>query len=481
MRLQRYLTLIGMLAIGALLHRSIVGTPFNPFLNRIMMATDPVKLPVRLDLPPMEHRPEEVVHRETIRDEELTLSADQITTFSFAVPAPGITKDRFLGVTFEVISPSAHERLAVLTNSAEITYSRPIFASNEWQDITMYFPHDSAEPNFSLQFQPAENTRVRNLRYIVAEYKHKFKDDPSYMRNYFLKGSRKRIAIVGNSTVYGAGAERGASFPLLLQLKLETHFPGKYEVMNLGVPGVSFIGHIISITNYGMVGLATWPNPEAYRRTLHRAPALRDMQPVLVILAAHWNDCRRFHPFLGYGEREPSLLDYLPSTYPANRLYADIALKSLFRFFDNPSHQAYTKMTSDYMEMLSQPFDQAQAIRLAQQHYDFLTESYVERFKRYMPDAQLILMTLPDVGGEITKEQESLVQRSAYIKVAAKHALPLIDLSSEFLNAFPAASRALRYAESLMFSDEIHATYLGNQWIADMSFAELRERLHGME
>ena len=68
---------------------------------------------------------------------------------------------------------------------------------------------------------------------------------------YKKDSNRYRIVVVGNSTVNGvAFASHHASLPYLLQLKLETLYPGKFEVMNYGIGAGGLLDQIISVNRH---------------------------------------------------------------------------------------------------------------------------------------------------------------------------------------------------------------------------------------
>lgn len=48
-----------------------------------------------------------------------------------------------------------------------------------------------------------------------------------------------RVLCVGDSHTYGAGVERGETYPARLQTLLETREPGVHSVINMGLPGLS--------------------------------------------------------------------------------------------------------------------------------------------------------------------------------------------------------------------------------------------------
>ncbi|MBF0556631.1 MAG: hypothetical protein HQK96_19100 [Nitrospirae bacterium] len=103
------------------------------------------------------------------------------------------------------------------------------------------------------------------------------------------KGKRFRILSIGGSTTYGVGVNTTFTWPHLLQEKLDNNFPGKYEVINLGIKG----GHLEEfIQNYyasltEFISKGDWDNNlvNGNLKVPHADWGWKDLNPDLIIMA----------------------------------------------------------------------------------------------------------------------------------------------------------------------------------------------------
>lgn len=240
-------------------------------------------------------------------------------------------------------------------------------------------------------------------------------------------------------------------------------------MINAGIGGATLLGHVISITNHYPLHEWSWPNLAEMRDLLHQQPAIRDLDPDVVLLAAHWNDLTDFQAYLARGRVAPSGDGGTPP------LQADQALAALFAHLDAGTPESLQAAEALRERMMGQPLLPAFDPALARQHLRFLTTAYAQRLRRYVPKAQLVLVTLPSHATYPGSDpSEAALQREVDGAVAAELGLPLIDLAGEFEVQFPPGSGARRAAVATMFTDPIHFSYRGNEWLADETGAALR-------
>ena len=105
---------------------------------------------------------------------------------------------------------------------------------------------------------------------------------------------KQRILAVGGSTTYGFGVSALQTWPALLEIILEKHAPGRYEVINLGRLG----GHLEEFSENFLFSLnefiprEKWlrGSPEQFDQVPRASWGWRDLSPDLIILAPIVND-----------------------------------------------------------------------------------------------------------------------------------------------------------------------------------------------
>ncbi len=430
-------------------------------------------------------------YRFRINRKKQVVSATKPLSLEFAVPEKlALSDSLFLAVTAEVKSKTDQEAAFSLSDGTHIAYAAPLPPSDGWQTITTVFPHAIEKRNFKVSFKGKNKFYIKSVDVNIRRderYSRRNCSKTEVMLNgdigtgfdvnehlNYPKNDTTRIVFVGNSTVQGCGAPNGATLSYILQHKLDRIAPKKFQVMNFGIPGASFLGHIVSITNFYPVRQEHLPSVEDALYYLHRHPSLKDLQPDYVVLSVHWNDLENY---LGYMSRKYQ--SHEDGAILADTLLLDETLESFLKFIDSPTtgnRQQYeaVKETINAAAPASD-FDKG---KLFEKHLTFLLERYLSRLQLHLTNTKVIMMTLPDLHKEKSPvKTESLVQRASYAKVAKKFGIPLIDLSTPGEEIFKSNRRAMRFARAFIFSGKIHFKYRGNQWLIDRAFPDIKKVL----
>ncbi len=435
--------------------------------------------------------------RESLVEGEISLVDGESRKYKFSVPARFSRNSTFVSVTGSLKTVALTTDSIHLTDGLEIASAAPHFASDEWQTFTVVFPYPLTTNDFTLEIAPSGTMHLRDVWALVVEDTRYLRDVCSEVyetgpgggrRHYYelheelayeKQPERKRVLLVGNSTIDGCGSSKGATLSYILQQKLEALHPDRFEVINGGIGAANYVSHIVSITNHYPLLFDRWPDVNDMKRHLHQFPAVKDLGADYLILAVHWNDTREYR---GWLTREPPAPDSDVHQNTRMSLVTDRALEAVFHYIDDSSKENLVKMNESRRDLLARKASDTSIWNgLAREHFRFLTVSYIERLKKYSPDTRVILMTLPNLDhpqGVPTKEvpaQEPAMQREVYREVAASFSLPLIDHSQVFLDKIRSDKKLTRYARSEMMSDLVHFRYLGNQWLADQMYPQLIE------
>lgn len=423
-----------------------------------------------------DRRIEVVAHQVLARD--LTLPRGKTQYFRATFPAELLGADVFVSVTARVRVGTYARQLLVVSDGVNVAHSAPISASEGLQTVTVSFPFRLSKTEFTIAVERSQPVELKELVFLgLADERyerdvctetegfvgHTPMSYVDYHENlsYRKPPGRIRIVFVGNSTIDGCKVARGATLSYILQQKLEGLHPGRFEVMNAGIAGASYIGHITSITSYYPMPQTFWPSIDRAAGYQHKQPSIADLAPDILVLAVHWNDLSDFG-FLAYGGEERA---------EGRVSHADIALEAFFDFLDEFSGPNLDHLLSSYRTMTAQPIDFEQWEDYARSHYRMLTERYLERLTHYSPETKVVLLTLPNDRDEKGSTRfEAEIQRGVYADVADERNLPIIDLAGLFRSRFPKKSFRRMYASAYLFDDAIHFSYRGNQWLADRSF-----------
>ena len=337
----------------------------------------------------------------------------------------------------------------------------------------------------------------------------------SYKKNL----NRYRIVVVGNSTVNGvAFVAHHASFPYLLQLKLETLYPGKFEVINYGVGAGGLLDQIVSIkhhfkfatsdTNYyiPLINPARYETPSSTSllNASHDAVSLAALKPDVIIICSMWNDLDKLFNWhvmeRDYGAMD-EFLALLDNPSPAaNNVYRQ-KKKAISDEIDrkragrNPRNYSYAWNSEQGYAELSRDGQFYASARKAEKKYEELLEAFVARATKV---ADVWSLALPANGGNKApiffdrfpdlllkadghkKERKKAIvfyrqvsagiQSRASRKIALKYQIPSLDLVSSYDAGIKDAADGDWAKLDYFVPDLVHFTYRGNQWIADEIF-----------
>ena len=332
----------------------------------------------------------------------------------------------------------------------------------------------------------------------IADNLTSFRERVTYKKN-----NRIRIAVVGNSTINGIGAARNATFSYVLQSKLESLFPGKFEVINYGICSWRLQAQIISLESkfqYPSVDhktLLTFLSPNSNEVTLE------NIQPDIIMLGSFWNDIR-YHEYM----YPTAILD------KDGTPYTEIVAKSLLNYMDGPDdinykiaefiynstmqegEQLWAKLPPTVDEMIKSKYH-GKVISSATSYYTFLMKEFVERaskwgtvwtftfpfkgganYMRYIKSAPQFMDTTHNPEHEyhslmITRE----IEDSVIEKVSRDYGLPFVHLNAIFGRDHNSL-HPVAYANLGYFSDILHFQYKGNEYLTDRFFMALRSEFY---
>lgn len=341
----------------------------------------------------------------------------------------------------------------------------------------------------------------------------------------FRKTERVRIAVVGNSTVYGTSIPATCTLPYLLQCKLEALHPGRFEVVNYGVDAWCLRQQIVSgaqAFNFvrprdmhlqlfnDKIPMLLEDDLGAHAADQANALSLRDLEPDVILMGSMWNEI------------------YFPCNPPLEVAWQDGGLlgldyyTALYDYMDAPSEAAYRRAQQAFAAAReagqrivdrntedgfatcltpgNRPAEQAAMLR-----YDLLLRRFVAETS---PFSDVWLFTLPSVitrglARETRDAPDALlgvwkadlrepkavnwyslcarVQDSVSGQVAADHGLPLADLDAVFHSEFdplPVPDRLAVWHD--YFTDIIHFHPQGNAYLADRLYSQLRDRFEAL-
>lgn len=341
--------------------------------------------------------------------------------------------------------------------------------------------------------------------------------------------NRYRIVIVGNSTVNGvAFVAHHASFPYLLQLKLETLYPGRFEVINYGVGAGGLIDQIISVshhfkfatndTNYfqQLINPARYetPSTSSLINASRDAVSLTTLKPDIIIIASMWNDLDRLFNWHVMDRDYGALGDFLalldePSqaTYKAYNQKKILLLKEIEkkRADLNPINYSHAWSTNQNYFDLSHDAQFYAASRKAEKKYEELLDTFVARARKISNVWNLVLPTnggnkaleffdhFPDLmlkADQLENEKKKAIvfyrqvsagiQSRAGHRVALKYGIPNLDLVGSYNASIEDAEAAEWSKLNYFVPDLIHFTYRGNQYIADEIFRLMEAEFESM-
>lgn len=299
--------------------------------------------------------------------------------------------------------------------------------------------------------------------------------------NYKKNPDVKRVIFLGGSTMYGANYSTiEATIPKWFDFKLQAIYPGKYEVLNLGMNGATTISMINGLTNNRMSSwkLIEYPltSPADFVSGFFSFTYL-DLYPDIAIIAPMYNDF--INGSIYYEDNSDKATAVL-----------NFSLKNRYLrvFFEGYAlgYYIHSALKGDYQAKIAQKFIQGSD----EKNIKRITESYKSNLnvvvsKLKEKGIRVYLTALPNVPlyrkdavlgdqyinyfrflNKINKIDEDIIK-----DVAAKNEVYYVDLRRYFGSLPPEIDK------NIYVDDYVHLKSLGNAIVADILFSELKDRL----
>lgn len=414
--------------------------------------------------------------------------------------------------------------------------------NSEWEYLTVVYPYEQWPEALRISLQSSRGvarfTEVKALATHDDRFVKALPDgcNPLRERVTYAKDGRIRIVVVGNSTVNGhAVADKRASFPYVLQLKLESLFPGRFEVINFGLCGWHLPPQITTLDKAfnsnkacdgavwcgGKDGQFSHKNVLAMEQNAdNNTPTISELKPDVIIFAGMWNDVWRALKYTGWG--------IPPNPDEVNRVGGEPAsveyLRAVLNYADHPTEENYRQAEKTF-EMAMRPLDSSVTSALQLRDYAslrnsaefqrlvenastklaYLSEEFIRRAQQY---GQVWAMTLPGrfgdaygdaakklrAGGQLPAEGFDKFLMNGYIDAVTERIQNVEvtrvskELGAKSLNlsdVFHAEYGAMPISEQLSLGyflagieDNVHFAYRGNEWIADRAFLGFLDELN---
>lgn len=410
--------------------------------------------------------------------------------------------------------------------------------SGKWENLTVVFPYEEEPEKIRLTLITTKGKAIYSEIKPIITYDDRFNKslpdacNPLREKVTYLNDGRIRIVVVGNSTVNGhAVANKRASFPYVLQLKLEAYFPGRFEVVNFGLCGWHLPPQIVTINNAfngnkacdganwcgGKEGQFTHLNMLNLEMNIDRnTPTISQLNPKVIIFAGMWNDVWRVLKYAGWGIPPNSDEVNRSNGKPSSVEYFQAA----FNYADNPN-LANLRAANNIFKKAMMPIDQAMLSHLEikthsalvkSKDFDYLKENAAQKF-RYLSEefirrarlhSEVWSMSLPgrlgssyenaseklQKAGLLSKEKVESFLMNGYIDAETERiqnqelALASINMGANFLDLSKSyhdqySSMSISEQFDLGYflenvEDNVHFKYRGNEWIADQIFLGFR-------
>lgn len=303
--------------------------------------------------------------------------------------------------------------------------------------------------------------------------------------NYKKNPDVKRIIFLGGSTMYGANYSTiEATIPKWFDFKLQAAYPGKYEVLNLGMNGATTISMINGLTNNRM---SSWnlierplTDPADFVSELFFFTYL-DLAPDIAIIAPMYNDF--INGSIYYENNSDNNSDKATAV-----LKFSLKNRYLRVFFESYAlgYYIHSALKGDYQAKITQKFIQGSD----EKNIKRITESYKSNLnvvvsKLKEKGIRVYLTALPNVPlyrkeavlgeqyinyfrflNKINKIDEDIIK-----DVAAKNEVYYVDLRRYFGSLPPEIDK------NIYVDDYVHLKSLGNVIVADILFSELKDKL----
>lgn len=346
----------------------------------------------------------------------------------------------------------------------------------------------------------------------------RIQDMPQRLRESvnYRKNDRIRIVVMGHSNVYAVGVPKNATFSYILQSKLESLYPGRFEVFNYGIDEGNLREQLIAMEDHFFLirGLSNdmhnyafnakplrWvgDDEDIYRNTQENALSVKALEPDVVLIASMWNevskDCFSSYSQMGSIGEEMAYIAY-------HRAFID--------FLDNPSQETYSQADAIYRQAVRSgkgakvpcsPYDSPEAynelFHRTKDSWEFMVTALAKKALKWSNvwfaafpnriDPKIIenwdkmgemAMTLQpgwvSKVGIFTWNQWGDAQEQAYANAGKSLDIPFANLRHQYIDEFQEIVLKKRIpAMRSYFMDEVHFSARGNQFLADRFYSTM--------
>ncbi|KWT84961.1 hypothetical protein [Candidatus Magnetominusculus xianensis] len=398
--------------------------------------------------------------------------------------------------------------LMLKSNTENIGVSAFHNGGRKWEYITVVYPYDDNPEYFEVSLLNRNGTALFRDVTGLALGDNRFqgvsvsRGGGFSERLYPNEGKRKRIMLVGGSSIQGYGAFN-RTVSIILQSKLETIYPGKYEVINYGMGGYRLEGDLISydtdkMFNDTLLRLFRY-NPlfASIQQDFIYEPSIKSLKPDYIILSitpfhSSWainclDTCAIFNGYNNCNASLDALLKY--KTYPTVSNY--YALKQTYLSALECSNKYDERIKIDE----SSRAHNIDSVAL-NKYYDlysgtytaiwYLVTSIANIFGQHS-DVYAITMPINSYMIRINPDSKNysyyntyLYESNVYSKVCrelnTKGIIGCLDIHQDFQRKYSSLDYN-KYVETGYFFDNAHFSYRGNEYIADTIFSYLKAQL----
>ena len=401
--------------------------------------------------------------------------------------------------------------------------------NGRWEHLTVVYPFSEIIKELTITVHAEKgDAKFDNITPLIMD-DDRFEGLPDHPFRFrekitYEKSDRIRIVVLGNSTIFGTGIPRNATFSYVLQSKLEALHPGKFEVINYGIDGWSLRPQLVSLENHFFLGRGLQKDmhhfmfsnkipryleddEQEYLMMQNNALSVKALNPDILVAASLWNDSFIFCANLltndlGEIDGKPSYLPYY---------------RKVMQFLEQPSEKTYQSVNDVYQRAVvsgeesikngtSKCLDYENLIitddvkEFSRGFWELMMSEFIRKSKSW---TEVWLATFPDrLAMEIYDDSEYLEGRAKAFpkwltgdrpdlrtmvgnfqdwtdeKLSKKHNAPFVNLRKKYFQEFkdiPMQDK-IPVARSY-FTDDIHFSPRGNQFLADRFYSMMKTRL----
>lgn len=341
--------------------------------------------------------------------------------------------------------------------------------------------------------------------------------------NYTKKNKCYRVVCIGGSTTYGIGASDNATYPYILQQKLNAVAPGRFEVINLGKQS----GHIrqFLLDSYkssfefepNYIHDAHWLNYNEIKEEHFKNCAKfgwLDLKPDMLIIAPCWNDINNLVMWHGMGSDKEIGLGFTCRNLFTIVEFSNFFQKYALGYYLKELVYIIAQHILDEHIIKSKIMESDEEVNAVinkiekkknSPECDKIKHNYEKNlifllslYRDILSNPEILLVTLPGLYGNnelnntevkylanthnVSYEREMVsylstqlaetIERESMENISEKYNIRLINISGK-LEKLDMNERM----NSLIFCDPIHLTYRGNSLVADMISRECFQNL----